>query len=254
MKRMLCVSLLVCFTLILATTLSLAQIDDNTILYYSFDKSDGEKVKDGLSKHDGELGGDAKITQGRSGRFGEGLKIDGDGDYVRAGNIGAPAEGTVECFLKLLEYNKHNDGDGIAGMGKEYGNTGDIMLFGVHQKFNLNVQFGMYSGGWKWADSGVDINDFIGEWHHVAGTWGKRGLEVWIDGEKKGENTSYTAGVPNAGYDTLLIGSNSWRGDLNGYLDEFRVSDIQREDNFLLELSVQVKDKLTTTWGNIKYN
>ena len=76
----------------------------------------------------------------------------------------------ITFWMKLVEYTKHNDGDAIAGMGKEYGNTGDIMLFGVHQKFNLNLQFGMYAGGWKWADSGVDINELLGEWHHVAGT------------------------------------------------------------------------------------
>jgi hypothetical protein len=246
MKKSICASLGICFILIMVATMGFSQIDDSTTLYYSFDKSVGKKVPDGLGKHDGELGGDAKITTGRSGRFGEGLRVDGDGDYVRSGNIGAPEEGTIEAWIKLEEYQKHNDGDGIAGMGNEYGGTGDIMLFGVHQQFNLNLQFGMYAGGWKWADSGVDINDFIGKWHHVAGTWGKRGLEVWIDGEKKGENKAYTAGIPNPAYITLLIGSNSWRGDLNGIIDEFRVSNIQRKDNFLLDLAVEVKGKLTS--------
>ena len=82
MQKRLFVSLEICFIFMIVTTITFAQIDDNTILYYSFDKSSGKKVPDGLGKYDGELGGDAKITTGRSGQFGEGLSIDGDGDYV----------------------------------------------------------------------------------------------------------------------------------------------------------------------------
>jgi hypothetical protein len=88
MKKSICVNLGIFFILIMVATMGFA--DDSTILYYSFDKSAGKKVPDGLGKHDGDLGGDAKITTGRSGRFDEGSRVDGDGDYVRAGNIGAP--------------------------------------------------------------------------------------------------------------------------------------------------------------------
>ncbi len=245
-----------CFSLLaviaLCTTLAYGQVDDHTILYYSFSQTVGGKVPDEAGGYDGELGGDAAVTKNSGGKFGEGLNLDGDGDYIRAGNIGAPEEGTIEAWVKIESFEKHNDGDAFASMGKEYGGTGDVMLFGVHQKFNLNIQFGMYSGGWKWADSGVPVEDLVGEWHHMAGTWGPRGLEIWIDGELKGTNEAYTLGIPDPAYQTMLIGANSWHGDIHGIMDELRVSDIQRNSEFLLSLGVESKGKLVITWGNIK--
>ncbi len=233
-------------------TASYAQIDNNTILYYSFDRIVDGKIPDEAGSYDAELGGDATITKNSGGRFGEGLNLDGDGDYMRAGNIGAPEEGTVETWVRIESFEQHIDGDAFSSMGKEYGGTGDVMLFGVHQKYNLNVQFGMYSGGWQWADSGVLVNDLVGEWHHFAGTWGARGLEIWIDGQLMGTNESYILGIPDPAYQTMLIGSNSWHGDINGVMDEFRVSDIQRESGFLLSVGVEPKGKVTATWSWIK--
>jgi hypothetical protein len=249
--------LLMAVTIVLAalvggTIAAHAQVDDHTILYYSFDQIVGGKVPDEVGGYDGELGGDATITKSSGGKFKEGLKLDGDGDYMKPGNIGAPEEGTIETWVRIESFEKHNDGDAFASMGKDYGGTGDVMLFGVHQKFNLNIQFGMYSGGWKWADSGVPVEDLIGRWHHLAGTWGPRGLEIWIDGELKGTNDAYKLGIPDPAYQTLLIGANSWHGDIHGVMDGFRVSDIQRDSGFLLSIGVEPKGKVTTTWCSIK--
>ena len=238
--------------LVVGTTVAHAQVDEHTILYYNFDLSDGAKIPDEIGNYDGELGGDATITNKSDGRFREGLKLDGDGDYIKAGNIGAPEAGTVEAWVRIESFEENIDGNGFASMGKDYGGTGDVMLFGVHQKFNLNVQFGMYSGGWKWADSGVLVKDLVGEWHHLAGTWGPRGLEIWIDGELKGTNDTYKLGIPDPAYQTLLIGSNSWHGDIHGVMDEFRVSDIQRDSGFLLSIGVEPKGKVIATWCSIK--
>ena len=96
------------------------------------------------------------------------------------------------------------------------------------------------------------MKDLVGEWHHIAGTWGPRGVEVWIDGELKGTNEAWKLGIPNPAYQTLLIGSNSWHGDINGIMDELRVSDIQRDSLFLLSIGIEPRSKLTITWGSIK--
>ncbi len=245
-----CISVFSMIALCVAAAYS--QVDNHTILYYSFNQTSGGKVPDDGGDFDGELGGDAAITKNSGGKAGEGLSLDGDGDYIKAGNIGAPEEGTIEMWVKIESFEQHNDGDGFVSMGKDYGGTGDVMLFGVHQASNLNVRFGMYAGGWKWADSEVSVEDLVGEWHHLAGTWGPRGLEVWIDGELKGVNDTYTAGIPDPAYQTMLIGSNSWNGDIHGVMDEFRVSDIQRDAEFLLSIGVEPRGKLATAWGAIK--
>lgn len=80
----------------------------------------------------------------------------------------------------------------------------------------------------------------------------ERDLEIWIDGELKGTNDAYKLGIPDAAYQALLIGANSWHGDIHGIMDEFRVSDMQRNSGFLLSIGVEPKDKVATTWCWIK--
>ncbi|MBI1928819.1 hypothetical protein HYR99_31815, partial [Candidatus Poribacteria bacterium] len=82
------------------------------------------------------------------------------------------------------------------------------------------------------------------------------GIELWVDGEKKAEFKDYKGGIPNPKYATMLVGTNSWRGDLNALIDEFRLSNKQRgPETFLYPekaFPVQPKGKATTTWGRIK--
>jgi hypothetical protein len=60
----------------------------------------------------------------------------------------------------------------------------------------------------------------------VAGTWGPKGLEIWVDGVLKGTNPGMTAGT--AGTAKGLIGTDAWTWDTHGMINEARISDIQR--------------------------
>ena len=259
MKTFLMTALLVTLILGFNMVSNAEVIDKDTIAYYSFNQLEGGKVVDESGNNDpAELFGDASLTGANDGISGKAMEVDGDGDYIRLGNIGAPDEGTIEVWIKYRNFQAHADGDGIVGIGNEYGGTGDVGLMGGHQGQGASkIIFGFYQGGWKWAvaDTEVEAN-LLNEWHHVAGTWGKNGIELWIDGEKKAEFKDYKAGIPKVDYATMLVGSNSWRGDLNALIDEFRLSKTQRgPDTFLYPekaFPVQPKDKSTTTWGRIK--
>jgi len=199
-------------------------VDANTVLLYHLD----DTVIDEVGHHDGSLSGDATFA---TGRFGDGLSLDGSGDYVRAGNVHQnPSrridQGTAELWFKLTAAPTYFV---LAGSGREYGGSWDDGFFvGRHASYLNTLAFGVWGGGgWVWADSGVTPESLVGQWHHVAGTWGSRGLEIWLDGQLLGA-TPYTGGLPNPAYETMLVGTDSWTWSTPGFIDEVRVSDVQR--------------------------
>jgi RHS repeat-associated protein len=116
----------------------------------------------------------------------------------------------------------------IANGGNEYGANWDCPFdLGVHYGWGGDLRFGLWSGGWRWAASGITPAQLAGGWHHIAGTWGSKGVEIWIDGERKGYN-SYTGGFSCPNYPTVFVASDSWTWDFNGIIDEFRFSSVQR--------------------------
>ena len=70
--------------LIVALTGNIIAAEEGVLLIYSFDEGQGTTVKD-LSKNgnDGTLQGDA--TWANDGKFGGGVSLDGDEDYVDCG-------------------------------------------------------------------------------------------------------------------------------------------------------------------------
>jgi RHS repeat-associated protein len=205
------------------------EVDGNTIVLYHFDGREN-KASDEAGRFNGTFYGEGHLVS--EGKFGAGATFDGHGDYIRLGNVGAPPQGTVEAWVYFPK------GPGIntsylmiAGGGREYGNSFDTAFnLGVHYGWGGDLRFGIWqypSGGWQWAASGITPAQLAGGWHHIAGTWGSKGVEVWIDGERKGYN-SYTGGFQNPNYETVLVGSNSWTWAFNGIVDDFRISNIQR--------------------------
>ncbi len=203
-------------------------VDANTVALYHLDSAASGITPDAVGNHPGTLNGNAQITA--AGKFGGGLLLDGSGDYVRLGNVHQnPARsytaGTVEAWVNLTA------GSGtqvILGSGTEYGsNWDDGWFLGVHGGYSPNLVFMVWGPGWIAADSGIQLGTLVG-WHHVAGTWGPRGVEIWVDGVLKGTN-GYTGGPNNPNYVTALIGTDSWTWTTAGTMDEVRISDIQRD-------------------------
>jgi RHS repeat-associated protein len=205
------------------------KVDENTILLYQFDGRENRAI-DAAGRFNGTFYGEGHLVS--EGKFGAGATFDGHGDYIRLGNVGAPPQGTVEAWVYFPKGSGINTSYlMIAGGGREYGNSFDTAFdLGVHYGWGGDLRFGIWQypgGGWQWAASGITPAQLAGGWHHIAGTWGSKGVEVWIDGERKGYN-SYTGGFQNPNYETVLVGSNSWTWAFNGIIDDFRISNIQR--------------------------
>jgi hypothetical protein len=197
--------------------------DDPTIALYHFDGDAADAVGD----HDGTLHGNASFAPGH---LGQALQLDGNGSYARIGNVHQDpprdtSQGSVEMWVQLAE----NPSGHVALMvaGREYGEEFDDGFFlGKHTFYSENLVFMIWAGlpaGWQPADSGIPMDDFVGVWRHVRGTWGPRGVELWVDGELRGTNP-FTGGLSNPGYSTILIGTNSWRWDMAGLIDEVRIT------------------------------
>ena len=106
----------------------------------------------------------------------------------------------------------------------------------------------------RWAKSGVAIEDMYGEWHHVAGTWGAKGMQFWFDGELKDTNTDYTIPPPDDLGTFFQVGSDPHSQTIKGYVDEVRISSKQltADEMMLAPSAVSMEGKLPSTWGSLK--
>lgn len=101
------------------------------------------------------------------------------------------------------------------------------------------------------------------KWHHIAGTYDKKSLKIYVDGVLEGEmavidNPDTTTGVLRFG---VRVGGGN---PLKGVLDEVALYSVALEKEKIQEImnngfvsvveSIEPLDKLTVTWSNIKVN
>lgn len=170
------------------------------------------------------LWGQAVVVPG--GRFNSGLALDGNGSYLDMGNPGYFLNGTVEAWVNL---DSGNGGQVIFETSQVPGGIGLVLALRINpQSGNLEMLIEVSDGqSHQGVDSGVSGSSLVGCWHHVAGTWGGRGLEMWIDGTLRNVNSGYTGGM-YAQTDDWHVGCDFAGYCMNGRIDEVRVSSVQR--------------------------
>lgn len=202
-------------------------VDPYTMDLYHLDTSPGGQIVDETGKHPGTLSGNAGIVT--DGRFGNALGLNGqlswDGYYTYAhlGNLGEYPEGTWEGWFNLKDASSPFT---LLHAGDEIGFSASQLFLGMWPS-TRTLQFALYSSGTQYfANSGIDPNTLVGCWHHVAGTWGGAGMQIWVDGVLRG-TTPYTGPPDNRMY-TYNIGCNALGICMSGKADEVRLSNIQR--------------------------
>ena len=182
-------------------------------------------VPDTVGLHDGLLRGGAALMP--DGRYNGSLSVFGNypyvdtlsGDVLRANTLYGTVEAWIKPYVTSAPFSVLTIGS-VPIVNSQYLSLG-------MQSSNGTLSFGVYDNTtMQWADSGITVSSLAGCWHHVAGTWGQRGVEIWVDGVKRGMYRYY--GQLYAASGDFLMGCNGYGQCMNGYIDEVRVSSVQR--------------------------
>lgn len=194
-------------------------VDSNTVALFHLNFQNTPKVLEEVTQEYKYIEGQASIVP--NGRFSGGLSLDGSGSYLNAGNLTNFNNGTVETWINLSpQSNKQS----LFAARQYYNSSNSILEFGISPQGAPYFGLADDTGFHQISGQTVPLN---GCWHHLAGTWGSRGLELWVDGTLSSTNTAYTGGMIGQVYD-WRIGCDYAGFCTKGILDEVRVSKIQR--------------------------
>ncbi len=194
-------------------------LDANAVAVYRLNSQHGITLSDATGNYPAILFGDATIKSTGDGR--QALALSGGLSYAQVSHFNTPESGTVEAWASF----DANPGQMTIVAARH--NNAPRFLLGVRADENLSLGFGVYSAVWQWADSGLTPRSLGSGWHHLAGTWGPRGVEIWIDGTLRGVNP-YNNGIPDSRDDTLLVGWSPGSAGMVGQISQIRLSKTQR--------------------------
>lgn len=203
--------------------------DAHTVLLLHFDD-----VTDGLAKDGSGRGNHGKIHGARpaEGKFGKGLKFDGEDDHVDCGgeraerpdlDFGDRTDFTVEFWFSTATTNRYSFlvNKKCSTAATEPGWT--IFL-------HLGRVKALVSDSVKQVELSHEMTVDDGAWHHVALVVARKGEAVlYVDG-KAGPSASVSGliDVTNSRR-TLRIGDRAHDGDFEGLIDEVRISNVARK-------------------------
>lgn len=190
-------------------------VDADTLALYHFNPAPAGETWEEVGKQYHGLSGQAATIP--SGRFGTGMGLDGNGSFVYLNNLENLNAGTVEAWVNFL-----NPSPSQEIIVATPDNRNLALALRVSPQNQISLQVSSFT-----LNSAVTSASLMNCWHHIAGTWGPRGAEIWIDGSLSAANSSFTGGMPwpisdwRAGCDYLGF-------CIDGALDEVRVSNVQR--------------------------
>jgi hypothetical protein len=196
------------------------QVDKDTICLFHLDDVAGGEVRDSVA---GGRSGKVKEPMAAQGKFAGALSCDGDKGWADVTDL-PKTEGltalTVECWVKLRG-----------------GAAGDVVCRGNQYMIRLSTSVTAsfwIDGAWRYVNGNRSVP--VDRWTHLAITWDQRKKQVGIyrDGRLDVAETpeGVTDGVLGGGLRMLRLGGHTWQSpapNLNGLLDEVRVSSVIRE-------------------------
>ena len=236
--------------LILALGISLVCISLSSAkeTFYSALESEESVRKEGGIVNNGEF---------KPAKVGDGFLSEKDGDLISfptAGRFTNLKAGTIEFWVKL--------GVDVPGVKREtfWFYTYTLPFDGIIISLDGSspppiARLSIRCDGWplwfhaqspklKWKEDEI---------HHVAGTWGKDGMNLYLDGELAGSHPFL--GGPTRMSDSFAINNADDLASSTFYtecvVDELRISDHQKKpDEFVMD--VRPGGKVAATWGSIK--
>ena len=267
---------------LLASVSSVKAVNENLLLYLSFDSGDREVARDLTGKTKGGIiNGGAKIVPGLRGKA---LELDGESGYLQIELTPEMIEAERNSFTAELWLKSKAVGPEIAveqpvkrlrgylvfgGYGPEehfHGHWSMFLQNGNNLSFyNINVN-SHTSGGPQGvvADNTFHLND--GEWHHIAAVRDEDAKEIrlFINGRLVGveDERNRSLNKADGGRKHIWIGihipnhaEQTGTGFFPATIDEVRFWNIaMTQDDAVryMALAVDPLDKLSLTWGRLK--
>jgi hypothetical protein len=239
------VCLFVIFGFLFTVTIQAQQvINKGLVSYWTFNKADinGKTANDVFGKNDGEIKGCKQVK----GKYGEALEFDGSSNYVEV-----PDDASLQLWetytLEAWVFQTESRSNRII----------DKITAGTADGPHLDTYPGTTLRSCAGACFSTAKSYSLDEWHHVAMTFDKGKVVLYLDGEADGGGDTNS---PLAGNKlSLKIGADSAGANLfKGVIDEVRVYNRALSANEIKQntkaqsLAVNNIDKLATTWGDIK--
>jgi len=187
--------------------------DANTILLEHFDNSVNGTLTGPLSYASGIFG--------QAGHFSTSTSLNW--------NSGSLSQGTFEFWASIESYASGAFPWVRLGFA-HYSGLADAITFSVRvvEPAVHNPTFELNHAPFHWNSLQPAIAIGLNEWHHYATTWGGAGMRYYLDGSLVASNSD-TGGI-NPSTQIWGLGSRSgYNEGLTGQMDEFRLSNIQRE-------------------------
>ena len=227
--------------------LSSAKVDPDTALgIWFFDEGKG-----GTAKDSSENGNDGEIVGAKwdTGKYGEALQFEG-GAHVAVGDF-ADYEDEVSIVALIKTPAAPAWSDIIVGP------CGDVILTLRDHKLNFAGQCAQPIPHNTWSKT--LLND--DKWHHIAGTYDGKKVNVYVDGELEASNAAAGPFKTGAKY----IGSRDDKQEAyTGLIDEIAFFNVALSENDVKAISdsglsvvlgfaaVSPQTKLTTVWAKLK--
>ena len=196
------------------------QVDKDTICLFHLDDAAGGAVRDAVP---GGKSGRVQEPLTAEGKFAGALNCEADKgwadvtDLTKTEGLGAI---TVECWVKFRD---RAAGDVICRGGQ----------YMIRVSTAVTASFWI-DGDWRYVRGNRSVP--VDRWTHLAITWdrGTKKAGIYVNGRLDVAETpeAVTEGVLGGGLSTLRLGGHTWQSpapNLNGLLDEIRVSSVVRE-------------------------
>ena len=263
MKRMSFLFLVMLFTV----TQVIAELEKDLVVYFTFDKVKGKKILDASGNDlDAEIVGNIDFVEGK---YGNAMHVAAEPEGNDCVHVPADDLLKIEDEITMMAWVYHGDWETAWGswldkgsqipaqVKRSYGMGFFDSFLGGFKGPNIGMILGGGQMSWMFITSGPMVNK---RWHHVAGTYDGRTRRIYLDGiiRSDGKQDFDFMGVNDSDVRIGCAADHPQYIFKNGSIDEVGVwrralSQAEIEEAMKGFLAVSPKDKIATTWGDIKH-
>ena len=241
------------FVILVFALIQIQMVDAKELFYNSLDSKEAIEASGGKL-----LGGSFEPA-----KYGNGLLTDEAKEvawFPTEGNIKLE-QGTVTLWIKVMVPILGHKTEALIFMVYPGGVNAFMLVHGGG--FSGKIAYRIKDAGGTWHNAtSKDLAWKKGEIHHVAGTWGNKGIKLYLDGKLAGEEP-FKGGPAILDKKMWIGGSNLdvWPDDVLPSMmnqDELRIFDEQLDESGIQESMkfgaaiAELFKTLATTWGKVK--